>query len=325
MPESSFMQLRELYPPLNPNRSFHLDVGDGHLIYVEECGNPAGVPIVFVHGGPGGGISGLQRRFFDPTRFRIILFDQRGCGRSQPHASLHNNTSQHLVADMEKIRRYIGLDKWVLFGGSWGSTLSILYAETHPERCLSLILRGVFLATREELDWFYGGGTGAIFPESWHDFVSLVPENERSDLIGAYYKRLTVPEFEKERLIFAKAWSLWEGSTVSLIPDIREARQSIDPNFALAFARIEAHYFINNCFMRDNNQLLSDAYKIGDIPVHIVQGRYDAICPPLSAYKLDQHLGNCQLTIVPAAGHSAFEPGIRHELICVSDQVAGQF
>lgn len=301
-----------------------LDMGDGHRVYVEQCGNPSGIPVLFLHGGPGGGISSLQRRFFDPERYRIILFDQRGCGRSLPHASLENNTTQHLTSDIEQVRTHLGIDKWVLFGGSWGSTLALYYAVQHPDRVMAMVLRGIFLAMQRELDWFYGGGTAAIFPEKWADFIAPIPDEERDNLIGAYYRRLNDKAYEAERLRFAKAWSLWEGSTVSLVPDESEARQSIDPNFALAFARIEAHYFFHDCFMPEDGYLLKNAPKLKGVPVRIVQGRYDAICPPRSAFELANALPDGQLTIVPVAGHSAFEAGIRHELICATDDLATQ-
>ena len=324
MRETSYTPHRDLYPPISPFKAEMLDVGDGHRVYVEQCGNPGGLPVIFLHGGPGGGISSLQRRFFDPERYRIILFDQRGCGRSTPHADLTANTTHHLIDDIERIRKHLSISRWVLFGGSWGSTLALLYGETHPERVIGLILRGIFLATQAELDWFYGGGTAAIFPEKWADFIAPIPENERHDLIAAYYKRINDQAYESERLRYAKAWSLWEGSTVSLVPDESEARQSIDPNFALAFARIEAHYFQHKCFMSEDGALLKNAHRLKGVPVQIVQGRYDSICPPRSAYALAHALDQAELTIVPVAGHSAFEPGIRHELICATDQLVRQ-
>lgn len=321
MRADSTTTFRTLYPSLEPYASERLPVKGGHEIYVEQSGNPAGLPVVFVHGGPGGGTSPIQRRFFNPAKYRIILFDQRGCGRSRPHAGLKNNTSWDLVSDMEAIRAHLGVERWVLFGGSWGSTLSLLYAETHPERVHAMILRGIFLSRPRELDWFYQSGTRAIFPESWARFASHVPEEEKGDLIGAYHKRLTDPAFERERLTFAKEWSLWEGSTVTLVPDEEQRAHSVDPVFALAFARIEAHYFKHGCFLDSDNWILDNAHKLAGIPLTIVQGRYDAICPPISAWELAEAVPHARLKMVPVAGHSAFEPAIQHELICASDAV----
>ncbi|MCJ9428383.1 prolyl aminopeptidase [Kordiimonas sp. A6E486] len=310
---------RTLYPSVEPYSSERLPVSGGHEIYIEQSGNPDGLPAVFVHGGPGGGTSPIQRRFFNPDKYRIILFDQRGCGRSRPHASLENNTSADLIEDMEAIRRHLDIDKWQLFGGSWGSTLSLLYAEKYPERVHSLILRGIFLMRQQELNWFYQGGTRSVFPEAWDRFAGMVPHEEQDDLIGAYYKRLTDPAHERDRLAFAKEWSLWEGSTVTLVPDEEQRAHSVDPVFALAFARIEAHYFINKGFLESDDQILRDAKKLDGIPTTIIQGRYDAICPPVSAWELACEMPWAKLKIVPVAGHSAFEPAIQHELICATD------
>lgn len=322
MRSEGYPTLRQLYPLLTPYRTSLLRVGDGHQIYVEECGNPQGLPIVFVHGGPGGGISPLQRRFFDPNRYRIILFDQRGCGRSLPHANLKANTTRHLIEDMERIRESFDVDKWVLFGGSWGSTLSLLYAQAYPERTLGLILRGIFLGTSKEIDWFYRHGTNVIFPDKWDDFIAPIPESERDDLVAAYYKRLNTSDFRDDRLTLARAWSLWEGSTVTLVPDEAENRHSIDPRFALAFARIEAHYFYHGCFLDSDDQIIENAGKLAEIPTSIIQGRYDAICPPRSAWRLKQAMPHADLKMVPVAGHSAFEEGIRHALLCATDGMA---
>lgn len=319
MRADSTTTFRSLYPSLEPFASERLAVTGGHEIYLEQSGNPAGIPIVFVHGGPGGGTSPIQRRFFNPAKYRIILFDQRGCGRSKPHASLENNTSWDLVADMEAIRQHLNVDKWVLFGGSWGSTLSLLYAETHPEHVRGLILRGIFLSRQRELDWFYQNGTRSIFPEAWARFSGMVPEDEQDDLIAAYHKRLTDPTHEDERLSFAKEWSLWEGSTVTLVPDDEQRAHSVDPVFALAFARIEAHYFKHKCWLDSDAQILENADRLRGIPVTIVQGRYDAICPPTSAWELAQAMPWATLKMVPVAGHSAFEAAIQHELICATD------
>ncbi len=319
MRADSTTTFRSLYPSIEPFASERLKVTGGHEIYVEQSGNPVGIPIVFVHGGPGGGTSPIQRRFFNPAKYRIILFDQRGCGKSRPHASLDHNTSQHLVADMEAIRQHLNIDSWFLFGGSWGSTLSLLYGQAHPERTRGLILRGIFLSRQRELDWFYKGGTSSIFPEAWARFSHHIPEEERHDLIGAYYKRLVDPDWEEDRLVFAKEWSLWEGSTVTLVPDEEQRAHSVDPVFALAFARIEAHYFKHRSFLESDNQILDNAHKLRGVPTTIVQGRYDAICPPTSAWELSQAMPWATLKMVPVAGHSAFEPAIQHELICATD------
>ncbi|WP_262693831.1 prolyl aminopeptidase [Kordiimonas aquimaris] len=319
MRADSKLALRTLYPPIQPYAADWVTVENGHRIYVEQSGAPDGIPVLFVHGGPGGGTSPVQRRFFNPRKYRIILFDQRGCGKSQPHASLNHNTTQHLIGDMELIREALSIDNWLLFGGSWGSTLSLLYAQAYPERTRGLILRGIFLMREREMDWFYKDGTSRIFPEAWEQFRSMVPEGEQNDLIAAYYKRLSDPEFEKERLQFAKEWSLWEASSVTLMPDEEQQAHSVDPIFALAFARIEAHYFHNRGFLKRENQILEDAHKLNGIPTTIIQGRYDSICPPSSAWELAQAMPWAKLKIVPIAGHSAFEPAIQHELICATD------
>ena len=275
---------------------------------MEQCGNPAGIPIVFLHGGPGGGTSPTQRRFFDPEKFRIILFDQRGCGNSTPHASLETNTTWDLVEDIETIRRHLNIEKWAVFGGSWGSTLALLYAETFPSRVSHLILRGIFLMRQKELDWFYRGGTGAIFPEAWQRFKDAIPHSEQKDLIDSYYKRLISNDISRgEQLMFAKEWSLWEASTVTINADHEQRTLSVDPLFAHAFARIEAHYFQHKGFLESDNYILENAHKLENVPTTIVQGRYDAICPPTSAYDLAVTMPWATLKIVPLAGHSAFE------------------
>ncbi|MCK0069179.1 prolyl aminopeptidase [Kordiimonas laminariae] len=321
MRADSTTTFRTLYPTIEPYSVQHLAVDGGHQIYVEQSGNPNGIPILFVHGGPGGGTSGIQRRFFNPKKFRIILFDQRGCGKSRPHASLENNTSWDLVADMEAIRKHLGINRWSLFGGSWGSTLALLYAQAYPAQVDNLILRGIFLMRQRELDWFYQNGTRSIFPEAWDRFERVIPEEERGDMITAYYKRLTEVEYTEDQLIFAKEWSLWEGSTVTLMPDHEQRSHSIDPVFALAFARIEAHYFKHKGWLESDDQLLTDAKKLINIPTTIVQGRYDAICPPISAWDLSKAMPWAKLKMVPVAGHSAFEPAIQHELICATDAI----
>ena len=313
------LALRTLYPPIQPYAADWVSVENGHRIYVEQSGDPDGIPVLFVHGGPGGGTSPVQRRFFNPRKYRIILFDQRGCGKSQPHASLVNNTTQHLISDMECIRQALSIDSWLLFGGSWGSTLSLLYAQAYPEHTRGLILRGIFLMRERELDWFYKDGTSRIFPDAWVKFKNMVPEKEQHDLIAAYYKRLTEPAFEAERLQFAKEWSLWEASAVTLMPDEEQQAHSVDPIFALAFARIEAHYFHHRGFLNRENQILEDAHKLEGIPTTLIQGRYDSICPPESAWELAQAMPWVKLKVVPVAGHSAFEAAIQHELICATD------
>ncbi len=313
---------RALFPPIEPYERTHIDVGDGHTVYVEQSGKRNGMPVLFVHGGPGGGTGPVQRRFFDPAKYRIILFDQRGCGRSRPHASLDHNTTHHLIADMEVIRRAFGIDRWMLFGGSWGSTLALLYAQAYPERVTHLVLRGIFLMMERELKWFYERGTSAIFPEAWDQFIAPIPEGERGDIIKAYYQRLTSDLPRSEVLTFARAWSLWEGSTVTLVPDDTQQIHALDPSFALAFARIEAHYFFHRGFLKYDDQILKETHKIAHIPTHIVQGRYDAICPPQSAFELHRHLPNSTLDMIPVAGHSAFESGIQHSLINATDAFA---
>ncbi|WND03408.1 prolyl aminopeptidase [Temperatibacter marinus] len=312
---------RNLYPPIEPFAASHLSVGAGHEIYLEQSGNRYGIPVVFVHGGPGGGTSPLQRRFFDPSKYHIILFDQRGCGKSRPHASLENNTSWDLVADMEAIRLHLNIDQWIVFGGSWGSTLALLYAEKYPEKILNLVLRGIFLLRQKELDWFYGPGSGSIFPEAWDEFLAPLSEEERKMPIQSYYDILTGDDLERQ-LEAAQAWSVWESSTVTLVQDRFQIEQARDPYFALPFARIEAHYFVHKGWLEEDNQILRDTYKLKNIPTTIVQGRYDAICPPVSAYELKKAMPWAKLKIVDVAGHSAFEPDILHELIKSMDQIA---
>jgi proline iminopeptidase len=315
--------LRTLYPPVKANRTGFLRVSEVHEIYYEESGNPRGKPAVFVHGGPGGGTDPKMRCFFDPKRYRIILFDQRGCGKSRPHASLVDNTTWHLVEDMEKLREHLAIERWLIFGGSWGSTLALAYAQTHPRRVTELVLRGIFMLRRWELEWFYQnpGGAAALFPDMWEHYVEPIPENERTDMMGAYYKRLT----SKDAGVLgkaARAWSVWEGATsyLRLNPDYVGKFQ--EDAYAVAFARIECHYFVNKGFFRSDSQLLEDVGRIRDIPAVIVQGRYDVVCPMKSAWDLHRAWPEADLRIVPDAGHAAFEAGNTHELICATDRFA---
>jgi proline iminopeptidase len=303
-----------LYPPLEPYRTGMLDVGDGHVVYFEECGNPHGQPALLVHGGPGGGSNPTMRRFHDPRHYRIVLFDQRGCGRSMPNASLDANTTWHLVADMERLRETLGIERWQLFGGSWGSTLALAYAETHPERVDGLILRGIFLVRRAEIEWFYQEGCSWIYPDAFAAYQAVIPEAERGDMIAAYHKRLVDPDAQV-RLRAAKAWSIWEGSTLSLLQDAERMRQFGVDAYALAFARIEAHYFVNAGFFASDGQLLADAGRLRDVPGTIIHGRYDVVTPLKNAWDLKQAWPKAELRIVADAGHAMSEPGITHELV----------
>ena len=316
--------LRTLYPSLQPFRTGFLRVSEIHELYYEESGNPRGKPAVFVHGGPGGGTDPKMRGFFDPKRYRIILFDQRGCGKSRPHASLVDNTTWHLVEDMERLREHLGIERWLVFGGSWGSTLGLAYAETHPHRVTELVLRGIFLLRRWEIEWFYQnpGGAGAIYPDMWERYVEPIPESERGDMVSAYYKRLTSDDPKVLRAA-ARAWSVWEGATSYLHfnPDY-VAKFAEDDAYADAFARIECHYFLNKSFFRSDNQLLEDVGRIRKIPAVIVQGRYDVVCPMKSAWDLHRAWPEADLRIVSDAGHSAFEAGNIHELVSATDKFA---
>ncbi|WP_374762895.1 prolyl aminopeptidase [Yunchengibacter salinarum] len=308
-------QEQVLYPPIEPFDSFRLPVGDGHVIHVERCGNPDGLPVLFVHGGPGGGITPIQRRFFDPARCHIILFDQRGCGQSRPFAGLAANTSWDLVADMEAIRLHLGIDRWVLFGGSWGVALSLLYALHNRDRVAGMVLRGIFLMSQRELDWFYGGGTGALFPEAYERFLAPLTPAERADPISAYHQRLTDDSNREAALDAARHWTLWESSTVTLVPDHGQHARSIDADFARAFARIEAHYFHHLGFLGEDDYLIRRAHRLNHIPTFLIQGRYDAICPPRSAWALAREMPSATLKMLPVAGHSAFEPPVTDALI----------
>ncbi len=313
---------RTLYPDIEPYDSGFLQVSPLHRIYYEQCGNPRGKPVVFLHGGPGAGCNAKSRRFFDPKRYRIVLFDQRGCGRSTPHAELTDNTTWHLVADIERLREHLRLDRWQVFGGSWGSTLALAYAETHPERVSELVLRGIFMLRRWELEWFYQSGCDAIFPDAWEAYLEAIPPVERGDLMGAYYRRLTSPD-AAVRLAAAKAWSVWEGGTSFLLPSADYIAATGGDEFALAFARIECHYFVHGGFFDADDQLLRDAQRLRRIPAVIVQGRYDVVCPMRSAWDLHRAWPEADLRIVADAGHSALEPGITHELVSATDGFAG--
>lgn len=307
-----------LYPPVDPFDQRMLDVGDGHSIYVEQCGNPKGIPVVVLHGGPGGGCSPSMRRYFDPKAYRIILFDQRGCGRSRPHASVEANTTWHLVSDIEEIRKTLGIDRWIVFGGSWGATLSLIYAQAHPDHAAYLVLRGVFLMTQSELDWFYGGGAGRFWPDLWQRFSALVPEDEQHDMIAAYHRRL----FSGDRLVeirYARAWAGWENALASISNQGPIGESPAE--YARAFARLENHYFINKGFLERDGQILEDMGKIAHIPGTVVQGRYDMICPPASASALTHKWPDGQLRLVPLAGHALSEPGISAELIRVTESL----
>lgn len=300
-----------LYPAIEPYNTFKLKVSDIHELYVEECGNPKGKPVVFLHGGPGGGIRPTHRQLFDSNKYRIILFDQRGSGRSTPYAELRENTTWDLVDDLERLREKLEIKSWVVFGGSWGSTLALAYAETHPKSVSALILRGIFLCTPEETRWFYQSGAHYIFPDMWKKYETIIPPEERGDMINAYYKRLTSPNKDIQ-MQAAREWSMWEGSTVKLIPDPNT--QSHFEDIALAIARIECHYFVNNCWLRPN-QLLEDAHKIQHIPAVIVHGRYDIVCPVKFAFDLHAVYPKAELNIIPNAGHAYDEPGILDALI----------
>jgi len=301
-----------LYSPIQPFDQKMIDVGDGHLVYVEQSGNPKGIPILVLHGGPGGGCNPYMRRFFDPESFHIILFDQRGCGKSKPFASVSNNTTWDLIADIEKIRRDLQIEKWSLFGGSWGSTLSLLYAEAYPNRVVNMILRGIFLMTKEELDWFYGGGAGKFFPENWEKFKKLIPNSEQSNLIAAYHKRLFSNDLNTERK-FSGVWAGWEAALAVFGSEKLVSEDLSD--YSRAFSRIECHYFFNNGFLKSNNQILENLKTIEHIPATIIQGRYDFVCPPSSAYRLVKSWEKAELKIVNHAGHAMSEPGISKELI----------
>ena len=307
-----------LYPPINPFDQRVLDVGDGHRVYVEQCGNPNGIPVIVLHGGPGGGCSPTMRRYFDPAIYRVVLFDQRGCGRSRPHASVEANTTWHLVRDIELIRGALGINKWLVFGGSWGATLALIYAETHPDRAAYLVLRGVFLMTQAELKWFYGGGAGQFWPDMWDRFTALVPEDEQDNLIAAYHRRLFSGDLMLETR-FARAWATWENTLASI--DNEGPGGESPAEYARAFSRLENHYFTNAGFLEEDGQIMNRINAIQHIPGVIVQGRYDMICPPASAYHLHKAWQNSELKMIGKAGHALSEPGISAELARTMDRL----
>jgi proline iminopeptidase len=309
---------RGLYPAIEPFASGHLPVSGGHHVYWEQSGNPLGKPALFLHGGPGGGTDPKHRCFFDPGAYRIVLIDQRGCGKSRPHASLEHNTTWDLVDDLERIREELEIDRWLVFGGSWGSTLGLAYAQRHAARVSELVLRGVFMFTREEMAWFYGGGTAMLFPDAWADFVAPIPAAERDDVVAAYHRRLTDPDPDV-RARYARAWSRYECRVATLLEDPEIAVHCDDLDFALPFARIECHYFVHRGFLEHDRQLFDHLDRLADIPVRIVHGRYDVICPVRNAWTLHQRLPRSTLVVVPDAGHSAFEPGIVAALVEATD------
>lgn len=315
-------ELRGLYPEIEPFDSGMLDVGDGHMVYWERVGTKGAKPAVFLHGGPGGGISPTHRRLFDPALYDVMLFDQRGCGRSTPHAGLEANTTWHLVADIERLRAMMGIDSWLVFGGSWGSTLALAYAETHPARTSELVVRGIYMLTRAELAWYYQYGVSEMFPDKWERFLAPIPEGERGDLMSAYNRRLTGAD-RAVQVAAAKAWSLWEGETITLLPDESLSRQHGEDDFALAFARIENHFFVNGGWLEEG-QLLRDAHRLAGIPGLIVHGRYDMPCPARNAWELHKAWPDAEFYLIEGAGHAYNEPGILDRLIYATDTFAGK-
>ena len=310
--------MRDLYPEIEPYDSGTLSVDARHTIYYEQCGNPAGKPVVMLHGGPGAGCGAKMRRFHDPAHYRIVLFDQRGSGRSTPHADLVDNTTWDLVADIERLREHLGIERWQVFGGSWGSTLALAYAEAHPGCVTELVLRGIFMLRRWELEWFYQEGTSRLFPDAWDKYLEPIPPVERGDLISSYHRRLTSPD-EATRLAAARAWSVWEASTSLLLQDEAFIKGHEDPHFALSFARIESHYFVHGGFLDVEDQLLRDAHRLHGIPGVIVHGRYDVVCPLQNAWDLKKAWPEAKLVISPGAGHSAFEPENASALVEATD------
>ncbi len=315
------MSLRSLYPEIEPFETGFLDTGDGHRVYWEHVGTKGAKPAVFLHGGPGGGFSPAHRRQFDPAKYDLILFDQRGCGKSTPYASLENNTTWHLVADIERLREMIGAEKWLVFGGSWGSTLALSYAQTHPERVSELVVRGIYTLTRAELDWYYQFGVSEMFPDKWERFCAPIPEAERGAMMAAYRKRLTGDNREKQ-IEAALAWSNWEGQTITLLPEPSTSDKFGEAEFALAFARIENHYFVHAGWLEEG-QLLRDAHKLKNIPGVIVHGRYDMPCPAKYAWELHKGWPEAEFFLIEGAGHAYSEPGILDRLIYATDKFAG--
>lgn len=315
--------MKDFYPVIGPWRHFRFDAGDGHSLYVEECGRPDGLPVVFLHGGPGAGCEPWHRRFFDPARYRIVLFDQRGSGRSTPHATLQGNTTQALVEDIEAIREELGIDRWLVFGGSWGSTLALVYAETCPQQVLGLVLRGIFLCRPRDIRWFYQEGASYLLPDYWEQFLAPIPADERGDMVSAYYRQLTGDD-EVARMAAAKAWSGWEGRASTLLPKASVVDYFTDPHTALSLARIECHYFMNDSFLEEN-QVLANSAVLHDIPGVIVHGRYDVVCPPEQAWALHRAWPQARLCMVPDAGHSASEPGIVDALVTATNEFAERF
>ena len=313
------MQRRTFYPELQLHNRGRLRVSAMHEVYFEECGNPAGKPAIVLHGGPGGGISSFLRQLHDPEAYRIILFDQRGCGQSMPYAELQDNTTWALVDDMEALRRHLGVERWQVVGGSWGSTLALAYAETHPDRVTELIVRGIFTLRKSEIRWFYQEGADALFPDAWESFLAPIPEAERHDLVAAYHRRLTGPD-PAEQMACARAWSQWEGSTLSLLPDEKRVSDFGSDRFALAFARIECHYFMNGGFFREDGELLANAARLKDIPGVIIQGRYDVVTPARTAWDLHRAWPEAEFIMVADAGHTATEPGITDALVRATDR-----
>ncbi len=313
--------LRSLYPPIQPYQSGTLAVSELHTVYFEQVGNPNGKPVVFLHGGPGSGIDPIYYRYFDPQQWRVILFDQRGCGKSSPYAELQENTTWDLVGDIEKLRSHLNIEQWTVFGGSWGSTLALAYSQTHPDACNGLILRGIFMLRQSEIQWFYQAGASYLFPDAWEDYLKPIPPEERGDLIGAYYQRLTSPDRDT-RLTAARAWSVWEASTSKLLLDPGLQAKFGQDEFAAAFARIECHYFVNKGFLESEDQLLKNVDRIRHIPAVIVQGRYDVVCPMITAWELHKVWPEAEFLVIPDSGHSMTEPGIRHALIEAGDRFA---
>jgi proline iminopeptidase len=312
--------MRDFYPAIEPYDTRRIQVSDLHNLYVEQCGNPAGVPIVFLHGGPGGGCEAKNRRFFDPARYRIVLFDQRGAGRSKPHAELTDNNTRALVADIEIIREELGIDRWAVFGGSWGSTLALAYAQTHPDRVLGLIVRGIFLCRRKDLEWFYQSGASYVFPDYFEEFEALIPEAERGELMHAYYRRLTGADIDEQRRA-ARAWSLWEGRCSTLLPDAELIDFFTSPDIALAVSRIECHYFVNDAFL-EPDQLLKNAHRLADIPGTIIQGRYDMVCPADGAWQLHRAWPQAAFQFAADSGHASSQPRTLSALIEATDALA---